>query len=100
MIGASREPIRAVGIPWFNRDDYQRILRIMVDADKLPATYEAWYYRAERTERESKRSGVIVVRAIIDPDEFVKWCAKEGLNVDANARIRFGAEYARRKFNN
>ena len=95
-----QQPIRAMGIPWFNREDYPRILKVMVDVDVLPATYEGWYYRAERTEREIERSGALVVRAIIDPDEFIAWCAKEGLNIDAKARTAYAAEFARRKFNN
>jgi hypothetical protein len=91
---------RCMGIAWFNREDYPRILAIMADSHVLPTTYEAWFYRAERAERDAKRSGITVVRAIIDPAAFVAWCTREGLNVDANARMTFAAEFARLKFNN
>lgn len=90
-------PVRAVGIPWYFRQDYRRILEIMEDANLLPATYEAWLKAAEGLERRLKKEGHIVVRAEIDPDEFPRWCAAQGLPVDADARGRFANEAAYRE---
>jgi hypothetical protein len=87
----------AVGLAWYRRQDYPRILQVMEDADKLFATYDHWQKSAERTERELKRAGHIVVRAVIDPDEFVVWCRMQGLNVDAKARTRWANEAAVRR---
>lgn len=84
------QQVSAAGIPWYRREDYDRILRIMADADKLPRTYDQWLQQAERVERRCKASGMIVVRAIVDPDEFPRWCASRGLNVDAKARVAWG----------
>jgi ribosomal protein S10 len=67
-------PLRAIGIPWYERETYRRILQIMEDATVLPATYEKWRYAADKFVRTAERSGAVVVRAIIDPDEFVGWC--------------------------
>ncbi|MBW7966771.1 hypothetical protein [Bradyrhizobium sp. BR 10261] len=92
--------VAAVGISWFNREDYPRILEIMVDAYVLPPTYERWREMAESQERRAKASGLAVVRAVIKPEEFVAWCAKEGLDVDAKARTAFAAEFAKRMFLN
>jgi hypothetical protein len=82
--------IRAMGLVWYRREDYPRILEIMTDAELLPRRWEAWHKGAEKVEREAKRSGVIVIRAVIDPDEFPSWCAARDLNVDAKARTEFG----------
>jgi hypothetical protein len=61
---------RAIGIPWYFRQDYRRILDIMKDADTLPTTYDAWLRKAEKVESDYKRQGFVVVRAIIDPSKF------------------------------
>lgn len=90
----TRMPIRAMGLAWYNREDYARILQIMEDADKLPPTYEKWLYSAQKVESQSKRNGTVVVRAIIDPDEFIAYCARHDLKVDAQARMRFASERA------
>ena len=95
-----KQPVRAVGIGWYYRQDYRRILEIMEDADKLPATYDQWLKSAETGERELKRAGHIVVRAVIEPEEFLAWCRARGLNVDAKARMQWGSEVAHRQVKN
>jgi hypothetical protein len=87
---------RAIGVPWYVRQDYSRLLAIMEDADVLPPRYDQWLQRAERFERDRLREGQIVVRAIIDPQNFPAWCAARGLNVDAKGRAAFAGEEARR----
>jgi hypothetical protein len=86
--------IRAAGISWYNKDDYQRALRVMIDPQVLPPTYSAWKKKAEAQESKWKSDGVIVIRAIIDPDEFPAWCRARGLNVDAKGRMAFASEFA------
>ena len=90
----SAPPVRAIGMAWYTRQDYPRILEIMEDAEKLPPSYFAWSKAAERGKREAERQGQIVIRAIIDPDDFSLWCRARGLNVDAEARMRFANETA------
>lgn len=90
----SKLPIRATGLAWYNREDYPRILQIMEDADKLPPNFEKWQYAAHKAESQIKASGMIVVRAVIDPDEFVAYCSRHNLKVDAQARTRFASEIA------
>ena len=85
-----------MGIGWYEREDYARILEIMEDAHLLPRTYDEWRERAELGERQQKEAGVSVIRAVIKPEEFLAWCRALGLKVDAQARTRFGSEVAYR----
>lgn len=79
-----------VGMPWYKRADYRRILEIMDDAEQLPTTFDKWQGRAESMERQQIRAGIPVIRAYIDPDKFVAWCAETGCKVDAEARMAWG----------
>lgn len=90
----SEPGIRAAGISWYRREDYPRALDIMEDAHVLPPTCDEWERKAERQEREWQSRGFVVVRAIIDPEQFPAWCARRGLHVDAKARMRFANEVA------
>ena len=92
--------VSALGMPWYEREDYPRILEIMADADKLPDTHADFVKRAELGERQLKSQGHIVVRAVIKPDEFAGWCAVRGLKLDAQARMRFGSEAAAKAVKN
>jgi len=94
------QEISSLGIGWYNREDYPRILQIMEDAHVLPPTYDVWRKKAEGLESQVKASGAaVVVRAIIKPEEFVAWCASRGMKVDAKARTAFGSEFVYRSVN-
>jgi len=86
--------VRAVGMSWYRAEDYRRILEIMEDADKLHSTYDQWLKAAERGERELKGKGHIVIRAMLDPDQFTAWCREKGLKRDAQARTQFASWFA------
>ena len=87
-----------VGMSWYSRKSYGRILQIMEDADKLPPAYDQWLKKAEAGESKLQRAGHVVVRAVIDPDEFAAWCLARSLNVDAQARMQWANEAAFREF--
>ena len=82
-------PIRAVGLVWYRRNDYSRVLQIMTDADELPPTWDKWLYRAEQALRRFEKSGMVVEKVYLDPEIFPGWCEARGLEIDAKARIAF-----------
>lgn len=90
-------PAGLVGMPWFKRDDYARILQIMQDAHRLPATFDEWRKKAGGGESVLRREGHVVVRAVIDPDDFPVWCRARGLDIDAKARTAFASQFALRR---
>ncbi len=89
--------IQATGLAWYRREDYPRILAMMTDADLLPGTWEEWRTKANATERYLQKRGP-VVRAYIDPDKFLEWCATEGFQPNAKARTLFASETAHRAY--
>jgi hypothetical protein len=88
---------RAVGIPWYRREEYPRILEIMDDAHTLHENYNHWHRMAEETENRLLGIGQIVVRAMINPDTFPAWCAQHGVRCDGKGRARYGAWFAARQ---
>jgi len=88
------QPIRVIGVAWYDREDYRRILEIMEDADTLPSTYDRWRYSVDKLVRKIERDGGIIIRAKIDPERFLAWCAERSLRVDAKARSTFASEAA------
>lgn len=83
---------RVVGMAWYRREDYGRLREVMVDRERLATTYNAWLASAEQVANEVERSGVVVERVVISPDEFTEWCAARGLPCDGAARGRFANE--------
>jgi hypothetical protein len=85
----------SVGIPWYRKRDYQRILAIMTDRANLPRSYENWRSRAEILEKRLQATGRPSVRALIEPKNFARWCAVNRLKANAHARLLYIEESLR-----
>jgi len=92
-------PIRVIGLPWYQKADYQRLKTIFTDGGKLAPTFEQWEQAAEKLRQRCLAQGEIVVKAYIDPDTFPTWCAANGKGVDSSGRTWYAnsiaADYAR-----
>lgn len=86
-----------IGIAWYHRKDYKRLMKIFADSQELPSTFDEWLQLAYQTYDRLKRQGHLVEKVYIDPDTFPAWCAKRGLNINANARASFADEFVRQK---
>jgi hypothetical protein len=84
---AETHPVTA--LPWYHRSDYPALLQLFSDPDKLPATYDAWLKRAERTESQLQKAGFGVARIWIRPVPFAAWCKERNVSPDQAARLIF-----------
>lgn len=97
MTTPSYHQIRAMGIPWYRKEDYPKILKIMSDGKALPRTWTEWSNKAEQLREKLVKDGVIVETVLLDPDEFPGWCKARGLDVNSQARTAFANEAVARK---
>lgn len=82
-----------MGMGWYrNEEEFNRLIAIYEDADQLHRTYAEWLAAAETGIKTLERGnpGVRIVKVIIDPDEFPKWCAANGHKLNSKARIAYG----------
>lgn len=94
------QTVRAVGIAWFRPEDWGKLTKLFIDADVLPASYDEWLVKAEQLVHQLRAQGHIAEKVYIEPDEFTRWCASNGLDINANARTRFAGEAVARKYQN
>jgi hypothetical protein len=90
--------LQYVGIAWYRKENWEKLLEIFEDAHVLPSTYNQWLKQAEDILRREESLGRIVEKAYIDPETFPAWCRERGLNVDAKARMEFGNDFVARKY--
>jgi hypothetical protein len=88
----TNEPARRIGLPWYRRDDYQRIREMMVDRHNLAPTYESWLAAAENNEAVGREAGLHVSRILIEPEAFARWCVGRNVEPDSAARRDYVAE--------
>ncbi len=84
-----------VGIPWYRKRDYERILSMMADRAQLPRSYEKWRSRVEVLEQRLHETGKPTIRMTIDPKDFARWCSLNKLNANAHARLLYVDESVR-----
>ena len=84
--------IQITAMAWFKRENFDRLLAMFEDGHKLHRTYDKWLQAAETGRKTFEVKGGRVICVDIDPDDFPKWCNTKGMNLDANARMRYASE--------
>ena len=85
----------ALGVAWYRRDQWERLLEISVDRDILEETYEEWKIYAKSKLRNLERSGIVLKKVDVDVDELLQWCKTQKKPVDGEARSLFAAKKLR-----
>ena len=88
----SETPARRIGLPWYSREDYPRVREMMSDRHNLASTYEQWLAAAENNESVGRQAGLDIVRVMIEPDAFARWCAGKGVEPGSAARMDYAKE--------
>lgn len=87
---------KAVGMSWYAEHEYPRVRQAMIDGHVLPTDYHRWLQLAEQNVRRIEQQGMRVIRAQMNLDHFIAWCAGLNIQPDANARMRWANEAAYR----
>jgi len=84
--------ILSIGMFWYrNAEDFERLRSLSDDGAKPNDSYAQWLKAAEIVlERlKSGRCGVKAVKVVVDPDEYLSWCAERRLKINATSRMGF-----------
>ncbi len=87
-----------IGIPWYRREDYDRLKDIFEDGAEFQVSYEDWLNASEDAATALSRRQYKVERVTIDPDAFCDWCRKNGRKMDALARTAFANAVVDQKY--
>ncbi len=87
-----------MGVGWYRKDQWDRLLEISADADDLEDAYEKWLEQAEVKFEQLRQEGVNVVKTPVDVNELLEWCQSHGRPVDGKARAAFVLEKVREKY--
>jgi hypothetical protein len=79
----------AIGVAWYRREQWPRLLEISADRDKLEESYEDWFSNVSKTLGLLKSKGLDPVKVPVDTEELLAWCRSRNLPVDAKARTEY-----------
>ena len=81
-----------LGIAWYTREQYERLLKLANDRDNLEDTYEEWQATAEKMMVQLSKPGVLPRKIHIDVEELAAWCKSHNRPVDGASRTVFVAD--------
>jgi hypothetical protein len=68
-----------LGIAWYKRDQWQRVLTDFADASHMHKTWGEWRQAAENGIEQLSRRGTIAYPVLLDADEITCYCHQRGL---------------------
>ncbi len=86
-----------LGVAWYRRDQWNRLLEIVSDRDQLEDTYDEWQSTARKQFDKLAKPGHPIRKVDIDVEELLLWCDAENRPVDGAARAEFTAAKLRER---
>jgi hypothetical protein len=84
-----------VGVAWYRRQDWQRLLEVSVDREELEESYDEWATAMPARMAEIEQAGFTPHKIDVAVDELISWCHHNGRVVDGPARADFAAHKLR-----
>jgi hypothetical protein len=78
-----------IGVAWYQREEWPRLLAAASDRDDLEDTYDEWLQTAERTLLDLTAQCLAMEEVEVGVDELVSWCQKQGQPLNGAARADY-----------
>ena len=89
ILPKGRNQPQHVGVAWYRKEQWPRLLEIADDKEKLEASYDEWVKIAQKTMREMEKLGLSLVKVDVDVEELLAWCQRRKIPVNGEARASF-----------
>ena len=87
----------AVGLAWFDRKQWKRLIEVVEDRRELDDTYEQWQQSALEAVRAIESQGQKVERVHVEVESLVSWCREKGLPVNGKSRAEYVTDLMQRR---
>ena len=77
-----------IGIAWWRREQWDRLLQISEDAEGQYDSYDDWLADAKKN-LASGANGIGGEKVDIDVEELLAWCNEQGLAVNSQSRAQY-----------
>jgi hypothetical protein len=71
--------LRSIPFYWFERDDYERVRRLIPNDKQIPGSFEDWEQVATKQIAELEARGIEIRKVVVDPTEYSLFCEANGL---------------------
>ena len=86
-----------VGVAWFDRKQWKRLIETVEDRSQLEDTYEQWHEAAIEAVRMIEAQGQKAEKVHVEVESLVSWCTDQGLPVNGESRAEYVRQIMRRR---
>ena len=82
-------PDAQIGLGWYTREQWQRLIEVVGDRSKLNDTFEDWERNALSAVREIESQGRLIRKVMVNVEALMAWCRERGCRMDGAARAEY-----------
>jgi hypothetical protein len=83
-----------VAMPWYEREDFERLWELAHDHDEMPRDYDMWHANAVEVMNAWLAKGRALQIVTVRPGPFLEWLAARDMPNTAETRRRYVEELA------
>jgi hypothetical protein len=86
---ASAKSGPVVGVAWYRKEDWPKLLAVSADRDNLEDTFDEWCRGAQQLLLRLVSEGVEARKVDVELDNLIAWCRNEHRPLDGAARANY-----------
>jgi len=86
-----------ISAPWYRREDYDAVRKMVDDPDNFPETFEEWLSLADQQFADFSAQGMTIEKVIINAQGLRAFCRNARVKPDNKARVAYAADLLQRQ---
>ena len=78
-----------VAVSWYQKDEWEKMKALSVDAETLDDDYESWKKNANSLIASLKENGVVAQKFSVNAEKLLAWCQEQGRPLNGKARSAY-----------
>lgn len=89
MTEASETKTQTAGLCWVRPEQWQRLLEVAEDSDRLEATWEEWQAKSLEMIEVFATRNILIEKVDVDIEALIAWCQEKDKPVNASTRAEY-----------
>ena len=89
MNQSTTEKTQQAGLCWIKPEQWQRLLEVAEDSDRLEASWQEWEQKSLEMIDVFATRGIQIQKVEVDVEALVDWCKSKGKGVNASTRAEY-----------
>ncbi|SFB97611.1 hypothetical protein SAMN05660443_0966 [Marinospirillum celere] len=89
MSQPAKEKVQKAGLCWVRPEQWQRLLEVAEDSDRLESSWEEWQSKSLEMIEVFATRGIEIEKVDVDVEALIAWCQEKDKPVNASTRAEY-----------